>query len=1253
MGARRFASLILGLLCVMAGCVSVFATSAWAGEVHVFERTFGSEGTGSGQFKTPLGVAVNDTTHDVYVADEGNNRVEELDSTGSLIGEFNGSVAPTGAFSGPTYIAVDNSGNPLDPSAGDVYVVDSGHGVIDKFSAGGSYEGHITGTPSGSFPVGEVEGGIAGVAVDPDGLLWVAQRGEIDNFSDAQPNSYLAERKTVFGTTGTGIRGGLAADSEDNLYFNDAWIVKTDSAGETLLNPFGSNEIAFGIAVDPGGQEGYVDDITTIAAYTLDGASIERFGSGHLGFSAGVAVDASDGTVYATDREADRVAVFNAIHLPTVRTGALSEQQPRSVTLNGAVNPEGLPVTSCTFEYGTTSAYGQSVPCSPTPGSGASPVAVSAHLIGLTPEASYHYRLVASNSAGSSPSPDHEFVTGPVLGGEFATNVASSSATLQATIDPNGDDTHYYFQYGTTTAYGAEVPSGAPGVDIGAIAGVKSVSVHLQSLEASTEYHYRFVAVQGGETFEEPDRVFTTQRAGGEELRLPDARAWELVSPPNKKAALIGPTSGFGYWLTQAASDGSGITYTVDEPLGEDTVGHIYEAQALSVRTKGGWHTQNVSGRGGLPPEGETTAYLFGAQEQWHLFSSDLSVGLLEPGSSAVPPQSPEATERTLYVRHNATGAFQPLESEADVPAGLKFGDDEMEYFTATPDLSHVVFGSEGALVPPAVSIEDCKGCFGTLNLYEWHSGQLELVNVLPNGTSRPGATVGNGVATKVGGSEMLARAVSTDGRWVVWKYGELANPGEAVISLYVRDMREKQTYKIGGPYARFETMSSDGSEVFYVETENEHGINGDLHVFDTETGTQTDLTSNHGAGEPSAGVQNAVLGSSQDGSYVYFVATGVLASGGVSGAYNLYMLHKEAGAWTTTHIATLTKEDEHTWGGTNEGEVGPNPHQDPYFVSSEVSPNGRFVAFMSNSPLTGYDNRDAVSGERDEEVYLYDAVSNRLVCASCNPTGARPVGVFEREANELLVDPQGMWTKMDGFGTNHWLAGSLVGWNNELNVASYDPRYVMDDGRLFFNSPDALVPQDTNGLEDVYEYEPAGVGRCVRESTTFSDVSEGCVGLISSGQSSQESAFMDASEGGDDVFFATSSRLVSEDYDNAYDVYDAHVCNSAVPCRSEPVSPPECTSGDSCKAAPSPQPTIFGATPSATFNGVGNLTSSSSGSGVAPRSLTRAQKLALALTACQRKKAKRKRAVCERQARARYRAKQSRSARATVKGQG
>jgi hypothetical protein len=160
-------------------------------------------------------------------------------------------------------------------------------------------------------------------------------------------------------------------------------------------------------------------------------------------------------------------------------------------------------------------------------------------------------------------------------------------------------------------------------------------------------------------------------------------------------------------------------------------------------------------------------------------------------------------------------------------------------------------------------------------------------------------------------------------------------------------------------------------------------------------------------------------------------------------------------------------------------------------------------------------------------------------------------------------------------------------------------------------------------------------------------------VNLISAGTSSSESAFFDASESGEDVFFLTSSRLNTADYDTSVDVYDAHVCSTGVPCVSVPVSPPPCTSGDSCKAAPSPQPEIFGAAPSATFNGTGNVTASPSKVAVTRKSLSRAQKLVRALRACRDQKRKTKRAACERQARKRYPVKQSRNAKAMQKGRG
>jgi hypothetical protein len=157
-----------------------------------------------------------------------------------------------------------------------------------------------------------------------------------------------------------------------------------------------------------------------------------------------------------------------------------------------------------------------------------------------------------------------------------------------------------------------------------------------------------------------------------------------------------------------------------------------------------------------------------------------------------------------------------------------------------------------------------------------------------------------------------------------------------------------------------------------------------------------------------------------------------------------------------------------------------------------------------------------------------------------------------------------------------------------------------------------------------------------------------GCVGLVSSGTSGEESAFVDASAGGGDVFFLTASQLVGQDVDSARDVYDAHECSVDLPCFFEPATPPACTTSDSCKAAPAPQPGIFGNPSSATFSGAGNVVPLAAPS-VKPKSLTRAQLLANALKACKRRP-KVKRAGCRANAHSEYGAKRSKTAKGKSK---
>jgi len=178
------------------------------------------------------------------------------------------------------------------------------------------------------------------------------------------------------------------------------------------------------------------------------------------------------------------------------------------------------------------------------------------------------------------------------------------------------------------------------------------------------------------------------------------------------------------------------------------------------------------------------------------------------------------------------------------------------------------------------------------------------------------------------------------------------------------------------------------------------------------------------------------------------------------------------------------------------------------------------------------------------------------------------------------------------------------------------------------------------NGLEDPYEFEPVGVGGCVVSDPRFSVRSGGCVSLLSSGKSSGESAFMDASATGGDVFVITADKLVSQDFDESRDIYDVHECLDSAPCFPPArVAPPACTPADACRAAPTPQRLVFGSPASETFNGVGNVTASMPVVAVKRRTSgsVGSRKLDSALRRCHKLKQRSARHVCEARARARH----------------
>jgi hypothetical protein len=212
----------------------------------------------------------------------------------------------------------------------------------------------------------------------------------------------------------------------------------------------------------------------------------------------------NDGTNYGNDRT---FSTFGATGPPIVATSAATNVASFSAALNGSVYPHGL-TTSVYFQYGTTTSYGLTT--APQNRTGNTYLNISANISGLSASTIYHFRIVATNSGGTRYGSDRTFTTlsatgPPVVTTNPATNVASSSATLNGSLDPHGLTTTVYFQYGTTTSYGHTTPMQSQTGNT-----FRNISANISGLSASTIYHFRIVATNSGGTRYGSDRSFTT-----------------------------------------------------------------------------------------------------------------------------------------------------------------------------------------------------------------------------------------------------------------------------------------------------------------------------------------------------------------------------------------------------------------------------------------------------------------------------------------------------------------------------------------------------------------------------------------------------------------------------------------------------------------------------------------------------------------------------------------------------------------------
>ncbi len=553
-----------------------------------------------------------------------------------------------------------------------------------------------------------------------------------------------------------------------------------------------------------------------------------------------------------------------------------------------------------------------------------------------------------------------------------------------------------------------------------------------------------------------------------------------------------------------------------------------------------------------------------------------------EPRLAADQPTGLEqrAGSQNLFLREEGGSAFRlvnPTPQGAPVPRPA-FGNQEYfpaSFLAASDDLRHVAFEEELPLTADAEQIsgeveEACeggeRGCWESHdNLYEWSesasgAAAVSLVTILPGGEpvegSLAGATRNNGGGGRYGPTETafsplrltpnvanFRHAVSADGSRIFFEAGGNLYVRESGTSTVQIDAAQSGLPSAADGGGEFMAASADGSTVYFT-ADASHLLTTDTlpaggqNLYECELPSEdgkpcklTNLTPAVEAGVLGVSGTNEGTKDEAGDPYVYFVAKGALTAGEpaagkvpVPGEANLYLYH----GGTNVFIATLDDSEKGTdpegepcssalaigscsvtftdscdWtsrGGCEFGYGNGELQSAKGGLTARVSANGRFIAFNSVKSLTGYDNSDSETGQPDSEIFLYDAATDELACASCNP--------------DPSVGPT---------------APAMIRWPAPVDASSnqraaYPQRNLSSDGQLFFESYDALLPEDTGGALSVYEYEA------------------GQLQLISDGESEVESIFVDASPDGSDVFFMTAEPLLSRDGDTAYDIYDARV---------------------------------------------------------------------------------------------------------------
>jgi hypothetical protein len=1064
------------------------------------------QGAGNGQFPAyagPGGLAVDDATGDLLAIDGSDSRVEVFAPTGSSATYLTQFAVPA-----PIALAVDQATRRVYVASGDGTI----HAFVPDVANPPAYVEDATFTSPASGPgLGEL-GTLSALAVDPsNGNLLVGTNQAVERFT--------AAGLFVSAFDGTGSTGG----------------------------PFSSGN-PVGIGVTSAGA------VYTLVNESTSSSRVDHFdAAGNWVAQVAAAADQRYQSL-AVDRPTNEVLVAGNQLAPGASQGLVPPML--EVFADDVLIEQTSFPTADINRFPPPSPYG--VPGLATDGASAGPL----------------YATVASGNAPASGIRVFSGATVPGLTQGPVTAVTTTSLHVSATVQPTGGDTSVHFE---ASPDGVTWSNATADADVGDGSGAPAnppsvvVSATITGLQPNLGYFIRAVATNAlGNTSSTagPNQPRVTTLAAGPGIAHESAS--QRTSTSARLSAQINP---FGLVTTYHFDYGTSPAYgqqapPADVPVGKGTTARTVGTTLAALQPSTTYHYrlvgQNAAGTTHGPDATFTTLAADPAARTFELASpadkggaivdrlsgaqaAPTGSGIVWGSRSALPSAGGSTTLGSYLSQRTPDGwTLRALDPPVDSPAGTRVA--ARATLAVSDDLSHSLVTTRRALAAGAVE--------GGSNLYLEDNATGRYRTVFASPSSAPIQDWENSFFPFPSANPFVDGSATFD-HLVVSSADVSFVDGEGAGQLYdatgsgLRNLNPE-----GGTYSGASTqlgtreqMTGDGSAVLFTDPTGAlflgqaghdatplsvSQIPGDVTTpqpvgpdfrltkdgaavyFSSASALTTDavatgapLLYRYGRSDGRLtllGSVAQVLGIS-DGS-AYFVSGDVLAAGGVQFSANVY-------AWrggTTRFVGALS----------NSGEP----------VDPQVSPNGRYLAFSSYDSLTGYASQGAV------EVYAYDADAGQLSCASCPQAGAA--------------------------------AGSaaLPGFDPiaRQNIGFHQPRYVLDDGTVLFDTPERLSALDTNGSRDVYAYR------------------DGEAQLLSAGDDHYDATLQDASADGSDVYFVTTQALVPIDTDGSPDMYDArvgpgmasqlHPPGGTPPCSAEGCRPP---AAGGASAAPPAQTTLAG----------------------------------------------------------------------------